>query len=409
MKGKRILGIKLRPVWLLTTKKSRRITELCIMFTAIFCLFQSCENQFIIDILPKKKEPTVIIYDSIAITPDAGQSKVYGTIDPEFTYTVSGQLNDGDSFRGALSRVPGEIAGTYAITLGTLSAGSEYVLTLNGAIEFEIFKAEGVPVDGEATLFGVSSPGNITINEVVITGNPGGQAVEYAVSTEADGTGLSGWQYGVVFSGLEGGKNYYVYSRSAGNINYCAGAYNVSAPLRFYTLTFYANGAGGTEPAVIAVLPGTEIIFPSKGTLIKDHYFFDCWNTNSDGSGDRYISGQTFTVTENKNLFAKWIGEQTFPFQFELPINNAPIVSGITISQTGNGGYPVTAKLEIKNSNEYDSIEWLYGSLVFGTGRELLLDAKDILYNALGIHNITARVWKNGVPYSRVITFVVVL
>ena len=89
-------------------------------------------------------------------------------------------------------------------------------------------------------------------------------------------------------------------------------------------------------------------------------------------------------------------------------MNNVPIVSGITISQTGKGNYPVTAKLEIENSDEYDSMEWLYGALVLGTNREILLDAKDIRYNAIGSHNITARIWKDDVPYSRIISFVIV-
>jgi uncharacterized repeat protein (TIGR03803 family) len=65
----------------------------------------------------------------LAIKADA-QSKVYGDADPALTCSItSGQLFGTDALSGALSRAPGENAGTYAITQGTLAAGSNYVLT----------------------------------------------------------------------------------------------------------------------------------------------------------------------------------------------------------------------------------------------------------------------------------------
>lgn len=54
-----------------------------------------------------------------------GQSKTYGDSDPTFTYTPTG-LCSGDQISGALSRTEGENAGTYAINIGTLTAGSNY-------------------------------------------------------------------------------------------------------------------------------------------------------------------------------------------------------------------------------------------------------------------------------------------
>lgn len=54
-----------------------------------------------------------------------GQSKAYGDSDPTFTYTHTG-LCSGDQISGALSRTEGENAGTYAINIGTLTAGSNY-------------------------------------------------------------------------------------------------------------------------------------------------------------------------------------------------------------------------------------------------------------------------------------------
>ncbi|MCL2662837.1 MAG: hypothetical protein FWE83_05830, partial [Oscillospiraceae bacterium] len=77
----------------------------------------------------------------ITITPNTGQTKVFGTADPTFTYTPSESLLAGNSFSGALGRVANENVGTYAFTLGTLSAGNNYTLSLGGAYTFEITRA----------------------------------------------------------------------------------------------------------------------------------------------------------------------------------------------------------------------------------------------------------------------------
>ena len=64
--------------------------------------------------------------------------KAVGTEDPVLTYTVEG-LAEGDSLTGELAREAGEEAGTYAITIGTLTAGDKYAISFTGAT-FTIFE-----------------------------------------------------------------------------------------------------------------------------------------------------------------------------------------------------------------------------------------------------------------------------
>ena len=78
---------------------------------------------------------------AVTVTADAGQSKVYGSADPTFTYQVSPALESGDSFTGALDRAPGQNVGLYAITQGTLD-NSNYDITFVGA-DFAITQACG--------------------------------------------------------------------------------------------------------------------------------------------------------------------------------------------------------------------------------------------------------------------------
>lgn len=69
----------------------------------------------------------------VHITPDAGQTKIYGAEDPEaLTYTVAegDLLDDGAALTGALTREPGEDAGSYAIINNDLSAGSNYSIVV---------------------------------------------------------------------------------------------------------------------------------------------------------------------------------------------------------------------------------------------------------------------------------------
>ena len=81
----------------------------------------------------------VISPKPITVTPDTGQSKVYGTADPVFTYTHT-PLVGTDALTGALGRDPGNDVGTYAFTQGTLSASANYTIIV-AAETFEITKA----------------------------------------------------------------------------------------------------------------------------------------------------------------------------------------------------------------------------------------------------------------------------
>lgn len=70
-------------------------------------------------------QPTGITADitkaAITVTPDAGQGKTYGEDEPTLTFTVSAAANgESPAFDGALTRVSGENADSYAIAIGSL-------------------------------------------------------------------------------------------------------------------------------------------------------------------------------------------------------------------------------------------------------------------------------------------------
>ena len=67
---------------------------------------------------------------AITVTADTNQKKTSGDSDPVLTYQITtGSLVGSDAFTGALTRESGETTGTYAIQIGTLSAGANYNIT----------------------------------------------------------------------------------------------------------------------------------------------------------------------------------------------------------------------------------------------------------------------------------------
>ena len=94
----------------------------------------------------------------VTVTPDAGQTKVYGEGDPPLTYTLSEAI----AVSGALDRVSGEDVGLYEITLGTLTSDStNHTLVLDATtVNFEI-TARPITVTadaGQSKVYGQADP-----------------------------------------------------------------------------------------------------------------------------------------------------------------------------------------------------------------------------------------------------------
>ncbi len=105
---------------------------------------------------------------AITITADAGQYKYCGQAEPNFTYTSSEPLIAGNSFSGSLEREVGEGVGLYFFTLGSLSAGANYSLTLGGSNTFEI---KGVSIDASESSNPVAIGSTATLSALVTDEN----------------------------------------------------------------------------------------------------------------------------------------------------------------------------------------------------------------------------------------------
>jgi uncharacterized repeat protein (TIGR02543 family) len=124
-----------------------------------------------------------------------------------------------------------------------------------------------------------------------------------------------------------GNKNFTGWNTAADGTgtNYSAGAaLTVTANLTLYaqwldpsvqryTVTYHANGAGGTPPAAQAVNEGTNIALPGAGGLTYNSKTFTGWNTAANGSGTSCTAGAAFTVNANTTFYAQWASEPVVP------------------------------------------------------------------------------------------------
>lgn len=147
---------------------------------------------------------------TLTITPEAGQTKVYGAADPAFIYSVSGLVNgDKESVvTGALARTEGNNVGAYEYAIGTLAA-ENYTITLGGDARFTITPRS--LTDAIVTLDHDSLVYNETEQTVSVTGVVYEDEPEKAVPSDAytvsGNKGTNKGTYTVVITAVAG-SNY---------------------------------------------------------------------------------------------------------------------------------------------------------------------------------------------------------
>jgi MBG domain (YGX type)/Bacterial Ig-like domain (group 3)/Galactose oxidase, central domain len=175
----------------------------------------------------------------LTVTADPG-TKIYGASDPALTYTHSALFNgDTDSvFTGSLTRAPCENVGTYAITQGTLSAGSNYNILFTGA-NFTITPRDlTVTTDPKTKIYGASDPALTYTHGMLYNGDT--DSVFTGSLSRASGESVG--TYAITQGTLSAGSNYNILFTGA----------NVTITPRDLTVTANAGTKiyGASEPAL---------------------------------------------------------------------------------------------------------------------------------------------------------------
>src|SRR5262249_24818867 len=141
----------------------------------------------------------------LTVTADPS-TKIYGASDPALTFT-HGTLYNGDTdsvFTGSLTRASGENVGTYAITDGSLSAGSNYNILFTGA-DFSITPRDlTVTADATGKIYGASDPALTYTHGALYNGDT--DSVFTGDLTRASGENVG--TYAITQGSLSAGTNY---------------------------------------------------------------------------------------------------------------------------------------------------------------------------------------------------------
>lgn len=147
---------------------------------------------------------------TLTVSADAGQGKIYGSLDPSLTFTPSGFVNgDTDSiFTGSLSRDPGENVGSYAIYQNDLSAGDNYVISYTGS-DFAITPATlTITVnEDQGKVFGTGDPASYSYTPSGFQFNDDASIIIGSLSRDE---GESVGSYAINQNGLSAGENYII-------------------------------------------------------------------------------------------------------------------------------------------------------------------------------------------------------
>jgi len=201
------------------------------------------------------------------------RAKTYGDADPALTYAPTGLIG-ADAIVGSLARTSGENVGTYAITQGTLSAGTNYVVSFTGA-SLAINRATlTVTAANAARCYGQANPSfSLNYNGFRFSDNENSLATRPQATTTANASSAAG-SYPITVSG-----------GSSAN----------------YTLV-YANGSLRVD-----ALPNVSIVPSRQGAIGRGltlQLMASGGNSYSWASADGIISGQngaTLTIRPTAN------------------------------------------------------------------------------------------------------------
>jgi uncharacterized repeat protein (TIGR02543 family) len=131
-------------------------------------------------------------------------------------------------------------------------------------------------------------------------------------------------------------------------------------PSGTYTVTYLGNtNTGGSAPidGSSPYTSGTSVtILGNSGSLTKSGVaVFAGWNTAADGTGTKYVGGDTFTITQDTTLYAQWISAGS---RLRYLANGG---SGTAPSSSGTYYTPFSTANIVGNTGSFTN-----GSLVFG-------------------------------------------
>jgi hypothetical protein len=321
---------------------------------------------------------------TITITPNDGQTKIYGASDPTFTYTHTALVGS-DSINGNLGRAAGETVagGPYAYTLGNLTAGTNYSLSLASGHTFAITpRPITVTANADSKTYGQTKTYGAGSTAFTSSGLQNGETIGTVTIAASGGTAAnaSAGSYNLTPSAATGG------TFTAGNytIAYNNGTLTVNPLPVTLTGTRAYDGTANASASILSVsnVIGSDVVNVASGTATLAAATAGPENISSVGSlalGGANASNYTLTGATGSVTIGKVTPTATLsvtnPSSVDYNASAQSATVGITASsvpgsvkniltggaaaQTNAGTYAVTADFIPNDSADYNSLTGL--------------------------------------------------
>jgi predicted outer membrane repeat protein len=274
----------------------------------------------------KSKELTITA-KPITITADVSQKKVFGSVDPVLTLTVSPALTGSDTFTGALSRAVGENTGSYVIKQGDLSAGSNYTITFESN-DFEITPKEitVTPETSQNKVYGAADPViAYTTSETLLTGNTFSGSL-----SRANGENVGTYNYTI--GSLSAGANYAITLITSDTFEITAKPITVKADAS--QTKVYATTDPALTYVVVPALVGNDTFSGALKRAIGENVGTYAIEQGTLTAGDNYnitYTGTDFEITKADQIIT-WN---------QILVSNCDGATTSVLTASSNSGLPI--------------------------------------------------------------------
>jgi RHS repeat-associated protein len=262
------------------------------------------------------------------------QSKIYGSSDPTLTFGVSGfKLTDTPSIiTGALSRNSGENVGSYAIALGSISAGANYAVQYTGADLSITSRSLTVTADPKTKTYGDSDPALSYSFGTLVNGDTSSVLSGELTRTTGENVG----SYAIAQGSISAGSNY--------SIEYTGADLSITSRSLTVTADPKTKTYGDSDPALTY----------SFGTLVN-------------GDTSSVLSGAlTRTTGENVGSYTISLGS------ISAGANYSIVYTGADLTITSRS-LTITADPKTKTYGDSDpALSYSFGTLVNGDTSNVL-------------------------------------
>ena len=117
------------------------------------------------------------------------------------------------------------------------------------------------------------------------------------------------------------------------------------------TLEYDAKGGEQAPDSTIQHV-NTEFVVGDSGEMTRDGYDFLNWNTQSNGSGDVYIAGDVFDLTEDLTLYAIWEVCRVDGVDLDAGSKAVEVGGAVTLNATVSPGNALNKNVTWSSDNE---------------------------------------------------------